>query len=175
MMARSNQVRRSVAFPDSTIGPWKLEIELGAVSGRVECVGLEVKPLRRPSSEPLTVTTIREMPLHSLMQEQRLESSDDFLKLVGIELPAKVGSLGDAGLGILGIERPRQAGRPEVALDDIEKAAKVYLAAPTAPRKAVAKELGIGESTAAKWIQRARKLGLISPTTPGKRSGRPDR
>jgi hypothetical protein len=68
------------------------------------------------------------------------------------------------------IRKPRR--RPSTAiLDELLQVATIYGQAYVAhqpPVQAVAKQLNIPESTAAKKVMAARRAGLLRPTTPGK-------
>lgn len=162
-------VRRSVPFPDPVTGPWSVDIELGVVSGKVECVGVCIKPLGDEAVEPLTTRLLRKLALGALVEEVRVEADDDVLDLVDLELPEKLGVLGDAGVGPLSTGRKRRGpkGKPR---SHYEAVARVYLSRSKAPTKGVSEEFGVSHSTATKWVRKARSLGLIPPTTRGRAS-----
>ena len=165
-------MKRTQRFPDKTIGPWEVEIRFGLVAGRVDCVGLEVRPVGDQPSEPFTTTVLRQIRLGRLSEELRRTADSDLRELVPFPKKPNVGQLGDVGLGPLAVARKRPGPKgPDLA--HYQKVARIYLDAKSKPTKTVAAKLNMHHSTAAKHVKIARGLGLIAQTTRGRTSGRP--
>lgn len=160
-------------WPTSS-GPWAIKLGFAAVNGRVECVSVVVEPLAHTPSEALTRQVLRMIPLAKLINQVREEPGTDLRRLVGLARWSTLGELKQHGLGLLATtESAPRRGRHRLDETTIRKATQVYLDPRNgrAPTAAVARELNIARSTAAKYVRRARDMGLIAPTTPGRVSG----
>lgn len=106
---------------------------------------------------------------------------DDWLELIVSSLSMSVGSrdlTGRATLLLLPIEDPAaltnvrrvRSGRPRKPVEHLQKVAEIYRDhVDGRPTEAVAAAFGKSHRTAARYVEDARKAGLLPPTTPGKR------
>lgn len=146
-------------------------MRLGAVSGRVECIGIDVRPTSNEPSEPLTTGVLRQLRLSAFVDEVREEADEEILDLAGLRLPATLSTLRKGGVGPLAVTH-RSPGRPSLPLSTYERVAEIYLTE-SKPREKIMAEFHIGTSAASNYIRGARDRGLIAPTTRGRRSGAP--
>ncbi len=153
-------------------------MKLEEVRGRVECVSLCIEPMGGP--EPITSTFLRSLPVASVV-DKALGDHLDFLTDVA-ERGGAIGMSEDTR------ERAAKARRrwerwtasrrggptPKYGPEHFEAIAATYtdaLAARKPPTREVARHFQVSESTAAKWVARARALGLLPKTTKGKAKG----
>jgi len=185
-----------VGWPNPSRGPWFVAGHWALDEGRPVCVGLElwkgVRPeahrvstfqrVRKGRLEGFAATDLRELPVVRIVaslwswQRKQLEAA--------AEHAARKLSIGDA-LGepdrqfweILAretdsspflVKPARNQRRASTDTEHFTKVAGVYRATTTAPTKAVAEHFHVSHSTATKWVARARALGLLGPTSPGK-------
>jgi hypothetical protein len=165
-------IRRSLHFPNASLGPWTADIDLGVVGGRIECVGLAVRPFDDQTDIALTTGVLRALPLGSLISRVRVDADDEVLALVGLKFPQMLGVLRDVGLGPLAVEH-KGPGRKPKPRSHFEEVAKIYLLAQDSPTKAVSEHFHVSRSTAANWVRTARGYGFIALTTRGRKSGVP--
>jgi hypothetical protein len=72
--------------------------------------------------------------------------------------------------------RPGPKGHPRSHFEDVAKRYRAVLAyAPHAPIKTLAPQLHASEATVRRWVQRARDMGLLGPSTPGRAGEGPAR
>ena len=190
---------RESRWPDPAAGPWALRLTFGVAEGRPAVVGVEIYAVdpaaiaaaaqgwpKMPSQwfgDPVPVTTagIR-IPLAERLRLYLADArrSAEIRRDAATAPPwltlEEYRAQGERTLRALG-RAPGSRGRPPVlTLEHFQAVADVYSAASRAgrsPVKAVAQEFKVPHSTAAHWVERARKrFGLLPPTTPGKASGR---
>jgi hypothetical protein len=66
--------------------------------------------------------------------------------------------------------RGARSGRTRISQERLLKAAEIYREhVDGRPTEAIARAFGVSHRTAARYVQHARKSGLLSPTTPGKK------
>lgn len=158
------------------------------VSGRYECVGVEVRSYvpqepgdavsvsdvdleagQRRTGEgprPMTALMLRTLPIGSIIEAGRAQTAEWY------QGAAEVSERFTAEA-----ELWRLPGRP--ARHDPARVAAIYTHAwqtegSRSPTKAVAEALGISHSAAAKQVARARAIGLLPPTQRGRPQGRTD-
>lgn len=149
-----------------------LEVELGvAVDDYGHAVCGELQVAAAALSEPITGEVLRTIPIRQLIHEavaaaasKITETLPDGDQVLGPLTPADRESL-DKGLG----RRPRR-GSPitEATLRDVASRYKAAVEAGKPPTQAVARELNIARSTAARWVAAARKRGFLGAAMRGK-------
>lgn len=158
-------------WPDTVSGPWLLTFHWQVLSGRAECVALDIASAL-PSGvlaerfeglaklpevgQPVTTSLLRSLPLAQLVLEER-EKADELFAT----------KLGDRELGATYKGPARMRATTERRL---RKTAEVYRGAwrrGDAPVKAVAKQLKVTDAAATKLVSRARSAGFLPPTKPG--------
>jgi hypothetical protein len=159
-----------------TDGDLDVEIELGFVLGRAEPVGVTVRSRSVEGAvhtSALSTRRFRSIPFGALADEARRirkrELQDVASKeVIFVDADGRTRasfSVAAAKLEMAELEAPL-VGRPRLPLEDIEAAAEIYRKAQQAgsrhPTMDVATKMHLERSTAAKWVQRARKLGLIA-------------
>lgn len=182
------QVRR---ISEPLQGPWNVTYHFAEVDGRFECVGLDVRSFRaeptvevdeegRPMAKlnyrtslgglppaPVTTALIRELPVASLIRVARRDLRD--VAISAARQPgqpaAKRRALREVAEEF--VERPRRR------YDDAHfaRVAEVYVTAWKAgkpPTLAVSEEMKASRSAAAKWVAKARKMGLLGETERGR-------
>lgn len=174
-----------VLWPRRGRAKWAVRLEWQVVEGRAECVRCHVYPAveqdphelgllgdpgrvdRSERPEPVTTSLLRSLPLGRLVEEGRRQHRDAgaALESAGATLTPEQRAAWKAG----GAGRP-----PEYGPEHFERVADVYSrawAAAKPPTKAVAARWGVEQSTAAKWVARTRRLGLLAPTSRGRAGG----
>lgn len=179
---------RQRRWPDPLHGPYVVQLHFDGVDGRSACVGVEVwgrthaEPGRPhaplPGVTPVTAQALR-LPLGRLVQEHmrtnlalgerrrkaipdpasRREAYGDEERLEAVELWEK---------------RGRRGAAPVYGPSHWQLVADVYSdawAAGKPPRQAVVDYFTVSKSTGAKWVARARKAGLLAPTSRGVAGG----
>lgn len=166
--------RNTVVDPQG--GPWALTYHWAEVNGRVECVGLDIRSFfmegddattYRPvwadtAAVPISASFLRSLPVASLVRRARL--------LLGASAGWKASKTGDkATRAVLRSVTAELAESPRRlhGIEHFQRVAEVYSAAwqrGDHPTKAVAEEMKATRSAAAKWVARARELGLLGPT-----------
>lgn len=167
------------------------EVELSLVDNRIEATGVYVT-----SDRPITTSLMRAVPWASRIEEAKRKLLGTASATQDVE--ANVRRQRDAWPGLseetyqriaeavaraarkaippleAGLGRP---GRPrELGAEHFAEVALVYSeawrAGSRAPTKAVQQHFGTSRSTAAKWVARARAIGLLPPTEPRVPRGR---
>jgi hypothetical protein len=170
----SPQVSHPIALQprEHGLGPWVIVVSLAEVRGRLECVGLDVQTSRPLKPTPLTASAYRALPLGEIVKAAKRKLLRDAGPLGG-----------DVGLEKLKEKAQRELGRrdkslggapgrpPEHFAEVADEYAKAWREG-RPPVQAVAAWGGVSRSAAAKWVYRARQLGLLAPTTKGRPSGR---
>lgn len=164
-------------WPDAKRGPWLYQFHWADVDGRTECVGMELRSVRlegidtldpnvRLKPTKLTTTVVREFPLGRLVDEWRPRLAG-FLTYWGRQDIS--GRRAELLKKAERFERKRAKGGGRThGPDHWVEVADVYLAAGSKPTKAVADKMHVSVSTAGKWVERCRAMGLIPPTSQGK-------
>lgn len=176
-------------WPDPLKGPWTVTAHFALVNGRSECVGLDVRSFKmvqrvddegqsraeyrvQPWAKPQPVTgaVLRSLPVAGIARVLRQDLADL------AHWRAADQSLDKRTRGMLA----KRAGElPETTYrvhsqEHYEQVAEVYAKAYRRgeyPTKAVAEELKATRSAAAKWVARARALGLLGETEKTKAGG----
>ena len=150
-------------WPDEWEGPWRVELAWDEIDGRVECVGLRINAADRPRR--LTTSKLRELKLGRLVETEKARKATALANVARL-LPAFASHRAPEEL----TEKWQQRkGRPPLyGPEHFERVAAVYQQAfrqGPPPTRAVAEEFQVQRSTAGKWVARARKAGLLGPTT----------
>ena len=187
--------QHAFGWPDPRTGPWMLTVHTAAVNGRMECVGLSVMSYADsgdvpmggvPGSdaivngedtvnrvEPVRTSTLRSIPLGDLMSKITQEAID--------KGPARIARVPWSDREEERLESAKastagRGGRKGHGPEHYAEVARVYSAAWAQggyPTKAVAEKWTVAKPTAAKWVSRARTLGLREPTSKGRAGGIP--
>jgi len=177
-----------VLWPDPLKGPWHIGASFAKVDGRLECVGLDVRSFRaRPVVKdgeavmeyrpplgggqpvPVTANLFRSLPVAFLARTARRGLGD--LAMSEATQPGRTADERRTLRKVAG----QLAESPRRILDDAHfaRVAEVYQQAwnsgDHAPTKAVADQMKApSRSAAAKWVARARAMGLLGETQQGK-------
>lgn len=132
-------------------GTWRVVIHLtDGPEGRSECKGFELHPTT--DAQRVTATVVRALPIGRLIASA--------LAMNGDEAPEVRPDLAPGG-----------AGRPPLEESHFALVARAYAWAWVAgvpnPTQFVADRYGVSHSTAAKWVAKSRRLGLLEATRPG--------
>lgn len=158
-----------MSFPTEQLwrGPdgaeWVLGFDWETIEGRVECIGFHVRS-GEGESRPVTASVLRSIPLGRILgniAEKRVESLKDSVRR-GPDKEAAARALPKYERSL-----PISGRRPTYDRGHFVAVAKVYshaYAEGAAPTKAVAQHFHVTPSAAAKWVARARGLGLLGPT-----------
>ena len=174
-MAPLDVDRASTPWPHPLRGPWSVTCHFAVVNGRRECVGIDVRSfkidddgayrlLRRGSRlEVVTAALIRSLPVASLIRDLRRGLSDV------ARHAANDPERSEEDRTTLLARSSELAKSPRRVHDDdhFARVADIYRDAWSAgdsPTKAVAEQMGTTRSAAAKWVSRARQLGLLGAT-----------
>jgi len=174
-----------IAFADDRL-PFPVAVSLGrAPDGRLIITGMLIANLEIGAdydpgpdapewyrSKPVEITTrsLRKVHVADLLNSVTALRDDPegralFRRLFGLadDLPASFQR-----------RRPGPKGLPREHFEEVAQAYRRALAeAPSAPVRALAKQLNASEATVRRWIQRARDMGLLGPSTPGKAGEQP--
>jgi Homeodomain-like domain len=156
--------------------------------GRLICTGLLLANLDIPAiydpppgapewfrSERVEVTarSLRELPLPDLLGS--ITALRDHPEAREQAFFREIFRLAD-NLPALPRRRPGPKGYPRSHFEQVAEEYRVVLALePRAPVKALAKRLQYSEATVRRWVQRARDMGLLGPSTPGRAGEGPGR
>ncbi len=183
--------RTDVLWPDPTGGPWAVLLTWDLLDGRYECVGVEIRSYVPPGPgdvplsdveleqaqkrtgtgpRPVTAVMLRTLPIGTIVEAERAKTREWYegMASAAAKIPHLAEQFTAEG------EEWRRPGRR--ARHDPTVVARVYTEAWQAsgtgsPTKAVAEQLGISHSAAAKQVARARALGLLPPTKKGRPQG----
>jgi len=156
-------------WPDKRRGPWRITTHWDDVDGWLECVKVELDSL---NPRKVTTSDIRAIPWATVLDEIRKANAEANRLRSRATLDAAAAAMVEVIEG--------QPPRPEVYGErarDWDKAraasevAAVYRSGGSKPTKAVQKHFRVSPDVAAKMVQKARRLGLLKPTTPGKSGG----
>lgn len=164
---------------------WTVVVEWGEIDGRVEAVGMHLRQAA-PPQRPVTAVTWRRVKVGQVVARARRQRYEEMGGgLVEAYRAAEAGDeinqhlLEEFAPGTID-EIEREASRPHVRgrgrppeYDDAHfaKIARIYSEAVEAglkPLQAVITTQHVSKPTASRWVARARELGMLSPTTPGK-------
>ena len=185
-MERGKRLFEPKAFrwPDPVSGPYSMRVSVALVDGRPEVVGVEFwganpsdfVPTRRRfrhlrSTDAITSTAIR-IPLRELLTKLLSEFQRDSELIVESTTasPRLKDSVAQRQVH-MPTDAPRRGRRPRYGPPFFAQVAQVYTEAMgrrEAPTVAVAKWGQVNKSTAAKWVSKARALGLLPPTSRGR-------
>jgi hypothetical protein len=171
---------RSRRWPDSETGPWEVTTIWQQVGERRECVGVEVVPAEGADPTPLTTIQLRKLKFGEIVEADRLAERNK-LRRDAMRARAHPDLFSRDALARLNeqmnrerVRDPRRRGRPvSLTAEHYAQVAEIYRAAvPSgAPVQAVADHYTTSPGTAARWVGKARTLGLLPPTTRGKARG----
>jgi hypothetical protein len=164
--------------------PFPVAVSLGrAPDGRLIITGMLIANLDIPAvydedapewfrSKPVEITTrsLREVHVADLLNSVTALRDDP----KGKALYRRLFGLADDLPASFERRRPGPKGYSREHFEDVAQAYRRALAeAPSAPVKTLAKQLGYSEATVRRWIQRARDMGLLGPSTAGKAGEQP--
>jgi hypothetical protein len=179
-----------IVFQDDRL-PYPVAMSVGrSPDGRLICTGLLCANLDIPAiydpppgapewfgSQRVEVTarSLRELPLPALLGSIAALRDDPDPR--GRAFFREIFRLAD-DLPALPRRRPGPKGHPRAHFEQVADAYRAALVlAPHAPVKALAPQLHVSEATVRRWVQRARDMGLLGDSTPGRageRSARVD-
>lgn len=176
--------RHSWKWEDSRGGRWIVHTTWAEVNGRAECVGVELRSWIQDyrsrlepmpdGLKPVTTTVWRELNVGSAINKLRNSKAAQLRKMLAHSRQIPARRVEEMKKSLERHAAPRIGRPPEHGADHFERVARVYAKAwarGRAPTKAVSEHFHISRSQAAKWVQRARGLGFLSPTTSGKAGG----
>jgi hypothetical protein len=158
----------SLSPKDHRAGPFNITLRFSDLTGMLECIGMDLSS----TGPPLTTTAVRKLNTGTLIAKGRTRlvrsgagrTTLDSQRLVTHEAEVRLAQLRRGG------------GRaPTYGVKHFVEVADQYLSAIRNNRsalRAIAKRWGVKESAASKWLKVCRDIGLLDPTTKGKRSGR---
>ena len=177
-------------WPDPIDGPFYLSLDLYLIDGRAEIVGLRLQGYDPSKTEipeivihgwgdnedpfPIRTTDIRNLKLHELLRAkipEQVEGWDRMIENARSDIERQVL---EAGRSEWAESKPRRGGRPALTNEDHTETARIYkksLVAGVDPTMAVASQLTLSHSGAAKRVTKARKAGFLKPTMKGKAGG----
>lgn len=142
------------AWHDQDGRAWLLRFGFELREGRMTLVAFEIEPAGNHAGHEVTGALLREIPLARLTEGVgRLAQSED----------------GRSFFDAITVEPVRQSEGDRRH----QEVARIYLAAPSKPTKAVKEAFGVSDSAAYAMVHRARQAGYLAPTTSGRRGGRP--
>jgi hypothetical protein len=154
-------------WPDDE-GDLEVAVHLAVVEGRAEPVGLELRVAPGHPPRPITTYDLRGLRLAEIVAEARKRVAGALFAPVGDEDWDATPWAG----GLEGAWAPAGRGRPPLyGPDHYLEVARIYreaFAIGIPPTLAVGRRFVVTKSTAAKWISKARALGLLPPTTRGR-------
>lgn len=155
-------------WPDPDKGPWLVGLKWALIDNKVQCVHFEM--FSTDNDLPVTGTVLRTVPIAAVI-ETALRQKTAMLEAIAASarLPDEIKERARKRLKQL--HKPRKGGRRALSPQHWEEVASTYTTAHRArenPTKAVAEELNISYSAAAKKVAKCRQLGLLPPTTRGK-------
>lgn len=177
---------RVIRWPDPERGPYSLRLTSALIEGRPQLVGVEVwggdparyastfasDPIPVPDSETSITSVAIRLPLAKLLAGV-LDHYRDVSALISKSPGAsdRLRASVQANEAIVNAVPVRRGRRPTYGVPHFARVARIYtdaLASGRRPTAAVAAWGLVNKSTAAKWVARARALGLLPPTTRGR-------
>jgi hypothetical protein len=142
------------SYDDPTTGRrWRFEVSLAERPTHVDVTDVRLSAL---DGLGMTGDSVRNVPWGTIISDLRSDFAQSYL-IVGLpETAAKLSA------------RPRRAAVTTDLLEQVAHVYKVAAANGSSPTQAVAEALNLNRSTAGKWVVKARRAGLIPPTTQGK-------
>ena len=181
------------SWPDPKYGPWQIATYFAPIEGRLEVIGMQI--VHEAETEPLRASKLREVAWDTEWREARAalvrdtqRVTDMLLSGTKIKIPDEILArtkplppdldkiklllAAEEERALLKAKRPRSYGP-----DHYERVAELYDEAYRAglhPTKYVEEQLNArSRNTAAKWVARARKMGLLPPTEKREPKGNP--
>jgi hypothetical protein len=148
----------------------RIVLRFAEVDGRMACVNVEIGAdfEGKEGLDPLPVTTevLRRIPLARLVQESLWKAVRQYDAVASGAFSPSLAEHAKARLPAAraSTERPKRPGRPRIYDEKhYEEVASVYRqhSGGRAPTKAVTEHFRVTKSTAAKWVARARQMGLL--------------
>lgn len=147
-------------WPDNETGPWLLTLHWQVVNGRPEAVGMSLVSAspnwagRNGPGMPLRTSLLRQLNLAEIIAEQRTTAA---ATIAGQAASPPV---------------PSVASMRGATVRRLSQAADIYRDAwrqgRQHPTKEVAARMGVTRKAATQLVFRAREVGLLSPTSPGR-------
>jgi hypothetical protein len=135
--------------------------------GVARCTALELRQLE--GGDPITGSTLRELPSPTrLLREALAAVAGEVQALPGGGARGDFSGRADVADFERHVRRPRR-GSP-LTNEELERVVTIYRAAldrGDPATQAVADELHLARSTAARWVAKARERGLLGPALPG--------
>jgi hypothetical protein len=168
-----------IAFHDDRL-PFPIAISVGrSPDGRLVCTGLLIANLDFPAiydpppdapewygSKRVEVTarSLRQLPLAALLGSIEALRDDPKARAFYREVFRLADDLPERPR-----RRPGRKGHDQAHFEHVAEAYRAALArAPQAPVKLLAEQLHASEATVRRWVHRARDMGLLGPSTPGR-------
>lgn len=168
---------------------WIVRTTWAEVEGRAEVIGIELRShlgtrwgergtssyvvdVPAEGATPLTASIWRALNVGDIIQKQRKGQTRNLERVVG--LPSDRAEKWGEDLVAFRAPASKRGGRPPLEPQHFVEVAGIYLETwrkGDSPTKAVANHFGVAQSTAAKWVMRAREMDLLGQTTPGKAGG----
>jgi hypothetical protein len=174
---RSSELR----WPDQDAGPYLLTVGWRLMGERWECVSLAVTIAEEAQLRPLQTTDLRGLRLPAITAQGavmlRLELAAEVEELRAQGRPQSRAEYREATLELrraseaLQAAQPRRVGRPATPDTELQRVSRIYAAAyrdHRPPTKAVAEELGLSYSAAAKRVAHCRLAGFLGEAERGK-------
>jgi hypothetical protein len=183
-------------WPDP-YGPYMVGLHFTEIDGRSELVGVELwsggpppdryreedravvmDPARQPGrGGPLPAVALRQLPIGRLadaVRRHRLDMANLVIELYDSQRhPPETLERAERTFRAVQASRPRGGRKPTYGPEHYAEVARIYTAAwrsRASPTKAVEAWGSVSYTTAAKWVAKARALGLLPPTTKGRPS-----
>lgn len=164
-------------------GGFNLTLYYEWLEGRMECVGMDIRPTPKPGAldippkpgtepEPLTTSRLRAIPLAKLIDKHRPAWTSS------ITTADMDGTIYTQTQDFRSRPRPRGGRRPKYGPEHYAEVARVYreaYASNRTPTLAVARHFKATSSAAAKWVAKCRDDGLLPKTSQGKARVEPRR
>jgi hypothetical protein len=177
-------------WPDPTTGPFRFYPYWAIIDGRQELVGIELSSVQSddgwknppgwtPTPTRLTADTLRkltdgrEKSLTAIVEDTK-EALVSFVEWWATREPDRIRELDDQVKALKEGQRKTRGAPAKWGPEHYAAVAVIYEDAhrnSLKPTKAVAGHWGVSSSTAANWVAKARKLGLLGETTKGKAGG----
>ncbi|MGI9156951.1 MAG: hypothetical protein ACR2FG_09985 [Marmoricola sp.] len=156
-----------VTFPSDARGP-ALRMRLAVVDGVPQCRELTIESKeagREVRTGDLRAVTLESWveDLFAVVSQRVVAETDGVVSTVSGESPLRLAEAAKV------VQRARSASRQIITEEKLREVARVYRAhASSRPTQAVARAFGVEHRTAAKYVRRARDIGLLPETTAGK-------
>lgn len=170
----------ALRWPDAEEGPWEVTLRWRAAGDRAECCGLSVEPVDGATTEPVTATLMRSLPVAGLIatarQQRFLRAGGDVLDALadGQDLDVSPGlaeQLDNASKSWKAQHDGRPAHLDRAFYTQVAGAYSLALASGSNPLVAVMDRWTTSRPTASRWVAAARADGLLPPTERGRPRG----